>query len=50
MHDPHLTYALPVVTFLALIAYLGWNYYSTKRNQETGGRTSGFGGPNDPVA
>jgi hypothetical protein len=50
MHDPHLTYALPLVTFLAIVAYLGWNWYSTKRSQETGGRTSGFGGPNDPVA
>jgi len=40
---------LPVATFIILIGYLGWNWYSTKRNLETGGKTSGAGGPKDPM-
>jgi hypothetical protein len=41
---------LPLATFIILIGYLIWNWYSTKRSQETGGKTDGFGGPNDPLA
>jgi hypothetical protein len=41
---------LPAVTFLLLAGFLGWNWLSTKRSQETGGDTSGVGGPKDPMA
>jgi len=27
-----------------------WTIASTRRNQKTGGNTSGIGGPNDPMA
>jgi hypothetical protein len=40
---------LPAATFILLLAYLIWNWYSTKRNLETGGKTSGPGGPKDPM-
>jgi hypothetical protein len=50
MHNAHLTFILPVATFILIIGYLAWNYFSVKRNQETGGNTSGLGGPNDPIA
>jgi hypothetical protein len=40
---------LPLATFILLVAYLIWNYISTKRNLETGGKTSGPGGPKDPM-
>jgi hypothetical protein len=40
---------LPLLTFLLLLVYLAWNWYSTKRNLETGGKTSGPGGPKDPI-
>lgn len=41
---------LPLATFILLLGYLIWNWYSTKRSQETGGKTDGIGGPNDPLA
>jgi len=40
---------LPAATFIILIGYLTWNWYSTKRNLETGGKTKGLGGENDPM-
>jgi hypothetical protein len=46
----HPVYILAFVTFLAVIAFLVWNYMSTKRNQQTGGNTSGIGGPADPMS
>jgi hypothetical protein len=45
----HPLFILPVATFILLIAYLVWNWLSTKRNLETGGDTSGPGGPKDPM-
>jgi hypothetical protein len=40
---------LPLLTFFLVLAYLVWNWISTKRNLETGGKTSGPGGPKDPM-
>lgn len=42
--------ALALGTFVLVIAFLLWNRASTKRHQETGGNTSGIGGPNDPLS
>jgi hypothetical protein len=41
---------LALATFGLVLALLWWNRASVKRNQETGGRTSGLGGPADPMA
>ena len=41
---------LVIVTFVCVLGFLWWNYSSTRRNQETGGKTAGIGGPNDPMA
>jgi hypothetical protein len=43
-------FLLAMVTFALVLIFLVWNYLSVKRNQETGGKTSGIGGPNDPMA
>jgi hypothetical protein len=45
----HPLFILPVATFILLVGYLIWNYISTKRNLETGGKTSGLGGDKDPM-
>lgn len=42
--------ALAMATFVLLLGFLWWNKASTKRNQQTGGNTSGIGGPNDPIS
>jgi hypothetical protein len=41
---------LALVTLGLVLALLIWNYRSVRRNQATGGKTSGIGGPNDPMA
>lgn len=41
---------LALATFVAVIAFLLWNRASTKARHETGGNTSGIGGPSDPLA
>lgn len=41
---------LSMVTLVAVLGFGIWNWLSVKRNQETGGNTSGIGGPNDPMA
>jgi hypothetical protein len=46
----HPVYLLAFATFALIIGLLFWNIASTKRNQKTGGNTSGIGGPNDPMA
>jgi hypothetical protein len=46
----HPVYILAFVTFLLVIAFLAWNLISVRKHQKTGGKTSGFGGPNDPMA
>ena len=46
----HPLYLLAFVTFLLVIEFLGWNLLSVKRNQQTGGKASGIGGPNDPMS
>jgi hypothetical protein len=46
--DPIL--ALALVTFALFGAFLLWNRASTKRHQETGGKTDGIGGLNDPLS
>jgi hypothetical protein len=43
-------FTLALVTFGLVLGFLGWNWLSAKKNQETGGKTSGIGGPNDPMA
>jgi hypothetical protein len=46
----HPLYWLVFVTFILLLGFLGWSKISTKQSQKTGGNTSGFGGPKDPLA
>ena len=46
----HPVYLLALATFLMVIGFLVWNLISVRRNQKTGGHTSGLGGPNDPMA
>ncbi len=46
----HPVWLLAFVTFFAVAGVAGWSWLSAKRNQETGGNTSGIGGPNDPLA
>jgi hypothetical protein len=41
---------LAIATFVLVIGFLLWSRASTKKQQETGGHTSGVGGPNDPLA
>ncbi len=41
---------LAIATFVLLLAFLWWNKASTKKHQQTGGNTSGIGGPNDPMS
>ncbi|MBS0642858.1 MAG: hypothetical protein U1E70_11585 [Acetobacteraceae bacterium] len=43
-------FLLAITTFALFLGFLWWSYSSTKRNQETGGKTAGIGGPNDPLA
>lgn len=42
--------ALSLGTFALLALFLIWNRISVKRYQQTGGRASGLGGPNDPLS
>ena len=44
----HPLYLLVFATFLLLIGFLVWSKISTKRSQK--GKTSGLGGPNDPLS
>jgi hypothetical protein len=46
----HTIYPLAIVTLIVVLFFALWSWVSTKRNQETGGKTSGLGGPNDPMA
>jgi hypothetical protein len=46
----HPLYLLAFLTFFLVLAFLIWNRISLRRNQQTGGKTSGLGGPNDPLA
>jgi hypothetical protein len=41
---------LAIVTFVLVIAFLVWNRVSLKQHQDTGGRTAGIGGLNDPLS
>ena len=41
---------LALGTFALLALFLVWNKVSVKRNQNTGGKASGVGGPNDPLS
>nr|WP_294501652.1 hypothetical protein [uncultured Rhodopila sp.] len=43
-------FALALVTFACVVAFLLWNRASTKRHQQTGGNTDGIGGLNDPLS
>ncbi len=46
----HPVYLLAFATFFLVVGFLVWNLISVRRNQKTGGKTSGLGGPNDPLA
>ncbi len=46
----HPVYLLALATFVLVAGFLVWNLVSVRRNQKTGGKTSGLGGPNDPLA
>jgi len=48
--SPHPVYLLALATFVIVIGLAAWNYLSAKRSKETGGNTTGIGGPNDPMA
>ena len=41
---------LALGTFGLLIAFLLWNWLSTKRNHESGGNATGIGGRSDPLS
>jgi hypothetical protein len=41
---------LALATFAILVAFLLWTRTSTIRHHQTGGKTSGLGGPNDPLS
>ena len=41
---------LSLGTFGLLIAFLLWNWISTKRHHESGGKAAGIGGPSDPLS
>ena len=41
---------LALGTFGLIIAFLAWNWLSTKRHRESGGTASGVGGPSDPLS
>ena len=45
----HPLYILAFATFILVIGFAAWSYLSSHRHQQTGGRTSGIGGPNDPL-
>jgi hypothetical protein len=49
-HAMHPLFLLAFATFILFAGFLVWNLISTKQSQKTGGNTSGFGGPNDPMA
>ena len=46
----HPVWILALATFVLVLGFAGWSWLSTKRSQETGGKTTGIGGPNDPLA
>jgi hypothetical protein len=46
----HPVYILAFATFACVVAFVYWNRLSAKRHKETGGNTSGIGGPNDPLS
>ena len=41
---------LALGTFALVVAFLLWNWTSTKRHQQTGGKAAGIGGPSDPLS
>ena len=47
---PHPLLLLALATFIIVIGFIYWSKRSAKRHQETGGNTSGVGGPNDPLS
>ncbi len=50
MGNHHILAELAFATLFLVIVFGLWSYLSVKRNQQTGGKTSGIGGPNDPLA
>ncbi len=46
----HPLFLLAFATFVLVGGFFGWSLLSVKRNQKTGGDTTGIGGPNDPMA
>ena len=46
----HPLFLLFAATLIILLGFLAWNLISTKRRHATGGKTSGLGGPNDPLS
>ncbi len=46
----HPLFLLMAATLVLVLLFLVWNLISVRRNQKTGGNTSGLGGPNDPMA
>jgi hypothetical protein len=46
----HPVYVLALVTLVIALGVAAWSLASTRRNLKTGGKTSGLGGPNDPMA
>jgi hypothetical protein len=46
----HPVYILAFATLAAVLAFAFWNFASVRRHQKTGGKTSGLGGPSDPLS
>ncbi len=46
----HPLFILVFATLAVLIGFLVWSKISTVRSIQTGGHTSGLGGPNDPIS
>lgn len=41
---------LSMVTFAAVLAFAGWSWLSTRRNQKYGNKAEGIGSPKDPMS
>lgn len=49
MDMSHPLFLLAIATFVLVIAFALWNLIATRRQAKYGRRTTGIGGPNDPL-
>jgi hypothetical protein len=45
----HPLFLLPAITFILILAYIGWSGLAVKRSQQPG-ETKGIGSPKDPMS